>query len=625
MRRKHFTSPLAITPVLLSLAFFALPALAFVLPLITHAQTLPSTVFYPVSVNPPQGNGPSNTFKVGYYDQNGASSIAQAYVFFTPKTSSSEAGTCLIEYDQKSNSLFLMNDAGSTWSAPAVVGVAGTLSNTQCTVNVGNSSVSVIDSTHLVLTLPITFSSSFYGSNSIEGAVVDNGTSSGWIGIGRWTGAATSTPGELIDTLSYFVTQHPTVALRLASWPDGNAFFNQIVDAAYNRLFFTKWGPRSFIGYTWDSNYIYFLEDDESDFTGSSPPSEAFYSFSPGYWMEQEMHVGDAIDGTATRNVQTMITYMNSSCQVTSTQRYGMKTVLESHNPSYDLGGDLGVQDVIILRIEESTYSEKEFYAKGWGLVGWEQCSLDGTICDTSAASGSGFWNTFDSLPARAIDNSDACLTQFKGPATTTAPISTPAPTVTLTASPTSITSGQSSSLSWSSMNASSCSGTKFSPNGTSGSAAVSPTATTTYALTCTGSGGSASTSTTVSVSPAPAPSPPTFGKGVMVATIAKLNVRNDANIWGKILCVQPVGSTGIITGSPISAQGYIWWDVDYTKGCDGWSIQTYLTTSVAVLNNESQVAGAADSLPALQAIKSELQSLLQEVESIIANAQGAM
>lgn len=234
---------------LTAVALVAFSSIVFVFPLITQAQTLPSTVFYPVSVNPPQGNGPSNTFKIGYYDQNGASSIAQASVFFIPKTSSSAVNACLIEYDQKSNSLFLMNNAGSTWSAPVVIGVTGTLSNSQCTVNVGNSSVSAIDSTHLVLTLPITFSSSFYGADSISGAVVDNGTSSGWIGIGQWTGAATSAPGELIDTLSYFVTQHPTIALRLASWPDGNAFFNQVVDAANNRLFFTKWGPRSLIGY----------------------------------------------------------------------------------------------------------------------------------------------------------------------------------------------------------------------------------------------------------------------------------------------------------------------------------------------------------------------------------------
>src|ERR1019366_935984 len=64
-------------------------------------------------------------------------------------------------------------------------------------------------------------------------------------------------------------------------------------------------------------------------------------------------------------------------------------------------------------------------------------------------------------------------------------------PTASLSASPTSITSGQSSTLTWSSTNATSCTGTGFSTGGaTSGSASVSPTVTTTYSVSCTGSSG---------------------------------------------------------------------------------------------------------------------------------------
>src|SRR5262249_1171201 len=70
------------------------------------------------------------------------------------------------------------------------------------------------------------------------------------------------------------------------------------------------------------------------------------------------------------------------------------------------------------------------------------------------------------------------------------------APTASLTASPTSIVPGNSSTLTWSSTNATSCSGTGFTVTapGTSGSTSVSPTATTTYTLTCTGSGGQQAT-----------------------------------------------------------------------------------------------------------------------------------
>lgn len=75
-----------------------------------------------------------------------------------------------------------------------------------------------------------------------------------------------------------------------------------------------------------------------------------------------------------------------------------------------------------------------------------------------------------------------------------------PIPTVTLTASPTSITSGGSSTLIWSSTNATSCTGTGFTAGGTSGNAIVSPAVTQTYSITCTGAGGTRSQSTTITV-----------------------------------------------------------------------------------------------------------------------------
>lgn len=80
---------------------------------------------------------------------------------------------------------------------------------------------------------------------------------------------------------------------------------------------------------------------------------------------------------------------------------------------------------------------------------------------------------------------------------------SAPAASVTLTASPSSITQGSSATLTWSSSNATSCSGTNFGTSGaTSGTKSVSPSVTTTYSVTCTGAGGSGSSSRTVTVTP---------------------------------------------------------------------------------------------------------------------------
>jgi hypothetical protein len=81
----------------------------------------------------------------------------------------------------------------------------------------------------------------------------------------------------------------------------------------------------------------------------------------------------------------------------------------------------------------------------------------------------------------------------------------TPTPTFTLSANPTSITSGASSTLTWSAVtNATSCTasgGTFTGSKPTSGGTqSVSPTSTTTYTLSCTGAGGTTNQSATVTV-----------------------------------------------------------------------------------------------------------------------------
>ena len=76
----------------------------------------------------------------------------------------------------------------------------------------------------------------------------------------------------------------------------------------------------------------------------------------------------------------------------------------------------------------------------------------------------------------------------------------TPAPTVNLTAEPTSVLLESTSTLTWSSNNATSCSATWTSQTGTSGSEAVtiSSAGNNSFSITCTGAGGSGSASVTV-------------------------------------------------------------------------------------------------------------------------------
>jgi hypothetical protein len=155
-------------------------------------------------------------------------------------------------------------------------------------------------------------------------------------------------------------------------------------------------------------------------------------------------------------------------------------------------------------------------------------------------------------------------------------------PTVSLSANPTSITSGQSSTLSWSSTNATSCtaSGSWSGSKSTSGTQSVSPTTTSTYNLTCTGTGGSANASATVTVGTTSGPptissfSPTSGPVGTQVtinganldkATIVEFNqggtVSYTINSPSKITATVPTGSqTGYISinqGQALSPQPF--------------------------------------------------------------------
>ena len=84
-----------------------------------------------------------------------------------------------------------------------------------------------------------------------------------------------------------------------------------------------------------------------------------------------------------------------------------------------------------------------------------------------------------------------------------------PAPTVALSATPTSVLSGSASTLTWSSTNVTSCnaSGAWSGSKATSGTQSTGGlTAPATYSLTCTGIGGSATQSTTIAITTQPPP-----------------------------------------------------------------------------------------------------------------------
>ncbi len=169
---------------------------------------------------------------------------------------------------------------------------------------------------------------------------------------------------------------------------------------------------------------------------------------------------------------------------------------------------------------------------------------------------------------------------------TVTSPPPTPAPTVSFSASPASITSGESSMLTWASTDATSCTasggwtGTKL----TSGSQSVSPTVNTTYALTCVGAGGSASKSASISVSapivildttfPTVSISSPTTGTSYTSAQTVSIQATASDNVGvAKVEFYDGATLKGTDTSSPYS---YSWAFTSADNGTHSWTAKAY-------------------------------------------------
>ena len=134
-------------------------------------------------VSPTAGSGLQQTFTFQYSDGVGANDLSSMYVLFGATFSGINA--CMVEYYRTGNIIYLLNDAGTTWSS-ATIGSTGVLSNSQCSVNAATISVSV-SGAELTLTLPITFTSAFAGAKSIYAYAVGSSANSGWQPIGTWT------------------------------------------------------------------------------------------------------------------------------------------------------------------------------------------------------------------------------------------------------------------------------------------------------------------------------------------------------------------------------------------------------------------------------------------------------
>ncbi len=215
-----------------------------------------------------------------------------------------------------------------------------------------------------------------------------------------------------------------------------------------------------------------------------------------------------------------------------------------------------------------ATLNVRSFGGSSGVLLGTQPAGVLGTIVAGPSISNNNFWWQIDFDTGVDGWSVETLFSKVAG-----TPAATPAPTVSLSASPTSIISGQSSTLTWSSTDATSCTASNgwSGALGTSGSQTISPTATTTYTLACSGTGGIASSDATVNVA-----------RIIAVGARIRIAPTFDPRITGGSATstgTQPVGATGtIISGPFITGSGTNpWWQIDFDTGPDGWVNKSYL------------------------------------------------
>ena len=144
----------------------------------------------PDSVSPTTAHSSNRTFTATYSTHNGKpyTDLSWALVMFRlgPVTLG-PAHACYVLYQQAINGLFLENDAGTAELGPLTPGTAGTLSNSQCTVNGAGTTVSGSGTT-LTLNLSVSATAAFVGTQNTYLRVQDSeGLNSGWKRKGTWT------------------------------------------------------------------------------------------------------------------------------------------------------------------------------------------------------------------------------------------------------------------------------------------------------------------------------------------------------------------------------------------------------------------------------------------------------
>jgi len=226
------------------------------------------------SISPNNGSSPPGelvTFTMTCSDPNGHQDIQNAQLLINDRLTHLNGFRAY--YDYNYNTVKLLNDEGTAWFGPYVVGTPHILENSQASLDVQNMTVQG-DGNTVTITWPIRFKQSFTGEKKLYQLVKDDShAKADWAQIGTWTvvnhppsigsispGAGNSGPGQWVTITSTFADPDGWTNLRQAQLlvRDSLAMANSLL-----------------VRYDQDQNKLYLLDDAGSSWLGGYAPGSS--------------------------------------------------------------------------------------------------------------------------------------------------------------------------------------------------------------------------------------------------------------------------------------------------------------------------------------------------------------
>jgi hypothetical protein len=117
----------------------------------------------------------------------------------------------------------------------------------------------------------------------------------------------------------------------------------------------------------------------------------------------------------------------------------------------------------------------------------------------------------------------------------------------------------------------------------------------------------------TTTVPPKTVSGAPLFTPGDVIKTTSKLNVRAAPSTTAKVLSIQPTGATGrVVSATPITANGYTWYQVKYNNGTTGWNVSNNIVKNTSSTTTPASTSSTIVKYPGYTSISKSLSLNMQ-------------